>query len=88
MSNLWGDYSICCPALDFAQHISSSYQSVYVYYFNHRNSLDIWPPWVGVPHGDELTFVLGLALEDGISEEEKQLSRKIMRYWGNFARTG
>ncbi|XP_077863080.1 cholinesterase-like [Saccoglossus kowalevskii] len=88
LANMWSDYSICCPTLDFVAYFTASKQDAYVYYFNHRNSLNAWPTWVGVPHGDELAFVLGLALEDEITSEEKDLSRRIMRYWGNFARTG
>ena len=41
-------------------------------------------------HGDEIAFAFGQPLDDtyGYSEEEKQLSREMMAYWSNFAKTG
>ena len=41
-------------------------------------------------HGDEIAYIFGEPLNEAFdySEEEKQLSRDIMTYWANFARTG
>ncbi|NP_001383926.1 acetylcholinesterase precursor [Gallus gallus] len=63
---------------------------VYAYLFDHRSSTLLWPSWMGVPHGYEIEFVFGLPLEprNNYTREEVELSRRIMRYWGNFARTG
>uniref|UniRef100_A0A8C3PRJ4 Carboxylic ester hydrolase n=1 Tax=Calidris pygmaea TaxID=425635 RepID=A0A8C3PRJ4_9CHAR len=64
--------------------------AVYAYLFDHRASNLLWPPWMGVPHGYEIEFVFGQPLNPKLNytEEEEKLSRRIMRYWGNFARTG
>ncbi|XP_010081706.1 PREDICTED: acetylcholinesterase-like, partial [Pterocles gutturalis] len=45
---------------------------------------------MGVPHGYEIEFVFGQPLNPQLNytAEEERLSRRIMRYWGNFARTG
>ncbi|XP_035685716.1 acetylcholinesterase-like [Branchiostoma floridae] len=44
----------------------------------------------GVLHGDDIPFVLGGHLNAalGYTAEEPELSRRMMRYWANFARTG
>ncbi|MEQ2176735.1 hypothetical protein GOODEAATRI_031059, partial [Goodea atripinnis] len=49
-----------------------------------------WPEWMGVIHGYEIEFVFGLPLEKRLNYtiEEKNLSRRMMKYWANFARTG
>ncbi|KAG7484102.1 hypothetical protein MATL_G00045570 [Megalops atlanticus] len=63
---------------------------VYVYLFDHRASNLPWPEWMGVIHGYEIEFVFGLPLEKSLNytAQEEALSRRIMRYWANFARTG
>ncbi|XP_035289075.1 acetylcholinesterase-like isoform X1 [Anguilla anguilla] len=63
---------------------------VYLYLFDHRASNLPWPEWMGVIHGYEIEFVFGLPLERRLNytAQEEQLSRRMMRYWANFARTG
>lgn len=64
--------------------------AVYLYLFDHRASNLAWPEWMGVIHGYEIEFVFGLPLEKRLNYtvEEERLSRRMMRYWANFARTG
>ena len=49
-----------------------------------------WPKWTGAMHADEIAFVFGqpLNLSQGYNEKEIELSRQIMSYWANFAKTG
>lgn len=63
---------------------------VFLYLFDHRASNLAWPEWMGVIHGYEIEFVFGLPLEKRLNytDEEKNLSRRMMRYWANFARSG
>ncbi|XP_060922286.1 acetylcholinesterase [Limanda limanda] len=63
---------------------------VYLYLFDHRASNLAWPEWMGVIHGYEIEFVFGLPLEKRLNYtlDEEKLSRRMMRYWANFARTG
>lgn len=70
--------------------ISLSVGGVYLYLFDHRASNLAWPEWMGVMHGYEIEFVFGLPLEKRLNytTEEEKLSRRMMRYWANFARTG
>uniref|UniRef100_A0A3P9JI75 Carboxylic ester hydrolase n=1 Tax=Oryzias latipes TaxID=8090 RepID=A0A3P9JI75_ORYLA len=68
----------------------NSQGGVYLYLFDHRASNLAWPEWMGVIHGYEIEFVFGLPLEKRLNytSEEEKLSRRMMRYWANFARTG
>lgn len=63
---------------------------IYLYLFDHRASNLAWPEWMGVIHGYEIEFVFGLPLEKRLNYtlEEEKLSRRMMKYWANFARTG
>ncbi|KAJ8256799.1 hypothetical protein COCON_G00189510 [Conger conger] len=90
LSHIVGDYSFTCPVLEFAQRFVSFGHEAYLYFFDHRSSRNAWPPWMGVMHGYEIEFVFGLPLNRslGYTEEEEAMSRKIMKHWANFARTG
>ncbi|XP_052315951.1 acetylcholinesterase [Oncorhynchus keta] len=68
----------------------NSQGGVYLYLFDHRASNLAWPEWMGVIHGYEIEFVFGMPLEKRLNytAEEEKLSRRMMRYWANFARTG
>ena len=61
-----------------------------MYKFNQRASNQAWADWMGVMHGDEITFVFGQPLNtsNGFTNRERLLSTKIMRLWANFAKTG
>ena len=65
-------------------------EKVYLYLFEHRASNHPWPSWTGVLHGDEIAFIFGEPLNStyGYNEKERQLSREMMAYWTNFAKTG
>ncbi|PIO33450.1 hypothetical protein AB205_0208940, partial [Aquarana catesbeiana] len=95
--DLCGDIIFVMPALKTAKYHRDSGYPVYFYEFRHRPSLfkDIKPDFVKADHGDEIYFVIGGPflsddiLFSGLSEEdEKVLSKNVMKYWANFARTG
>nr|XP_060632042.1 cocaine esterase-like [Anolis sagrei ordinatus] len=92
-----GDAIFVLPALQAARAHRDSGVPVYFYEFQHRPSIfrDTKPDFVKADHGDEVSFVLGapfLSSNDspfgGYTEEEKRLSKTMMRYWANFARSG
>ena len=64
--------------------------NVYVYYFTERASNNPWPTWSGVLHADEIAYIFGQPLNDsaGFSEKDKKLSKQMMTFWANFAKTG
>nr|XP_025744648.1 cocaine esterase isoform X1 [Callorhinus ursinus] len=91
-SEMMGDCIFVIPTLQVA-NFQRLHAPVYFYEFQHRPSFlkDSKPPHVRADHGDELLFVFGTLSWRGyveVTEEEKLLSRKMMKYWANFARNG
>ncbi|CAF0707338.1 unnamed protein product [Brachionus calyciflorus] len=83
-----GDFHFVCPVVDFANIYALNSQDVYLYYYTQRSSKHHWPEWLGVMHGDEISFVFGEPLYKKLNytPEEIVLSKKILKYWSNFAR--
>jgi acetylcholinesterase len=90
LDKMVGDYHFTCNVNEFAQRYAEEGNNVYMYLYSHRSKNNPWPRWTGVMHADEINYVFGEPLnpELGYLEEEKEFSRRIMRYWANFARTG
>ena len=94
LDQMVADYQFVCPTLHLAQTYADTmlpHVEVYEYFFNHRSSVNAWPGWTGVLHGDEINFIFGEPLNEthfNYTEEEKQLSRDMMVTWANFAKTG
>ncbi len=90
LDKMLGDYHFTCSVNEFAQHYTEHGGSVYYYYFTHRSSTQTWPEWMGVLHGYEINFVFGEPLNPNYkyTKAEQELSRRFMKYWANFARTG
>lgn len=95
--DLLGDVFFVVPGLVTARHHRDAGAPVYFYEFQHRPQSfnDTKPAFVKADHSDEIRFVFGgafltgdIVMFVGATEEEKLLSRKMMRYWANFARTG
>uniref|UniRef100_A0ACB8EXC0 Uncharacterized protein n=1 Tax=Sphaerodactylus townsendi TaxID=933632 RepID=A0ACB8EXC0_9SAUR len=86
MDDIVGDHNVICPVMHFAARFAEHGNKVYAYLFDHRASNLIWPLWMGVPHGYEIEFVFGLPLNNSLNytEEEKTLSRRMMRYWSQL----
>lgn len=61
-----------------------------MYLFSHRSRTNPWPRWTGVMHGDEISYVFGEPQDTsrGYTHAEAALSKRMMRYWANFAKTG
>ncbi|XP_067653425.1 cholinesterase-like [Haliotis asinina] len=83
------DKAMKCPHLEF-DRLYSPANPTFVYSFNHRLSVSPYPQWIGAAHWYELDFVFGWVLDKslGCTEEEMELSRTIMTYWTNFAKSG
>nr|XP_048287041.1 acylcarnitine hydrolase-like isoform X2 [Myodes glareolus] len=86
------DFLFVIPALQIAK-FQRSHASVYFYEFRHVPSYlkDTRPSYVKADHADEIAFVFGSSrwgIIPDFTEEEKLLSRTMMKYWTNFARHG
>ncbi|XP_046549283.1 cholinesterase 1-like [Haliotis rubra] len=89
VTRITSDRDFKCPHHEF-DRLHSPANPTYVYSFNHRLSVSPFPQWIGATHSYELDFVFGWVLEKslGCTEEEMELSRTIMTYWTNFAKSG
>uniref|UniRef100_A0A8C6MNG8 Carboxylic ester hydrolase n=1 Tax=Mus spicilegus TaxID=10103 RepID=A0A8C6MNG8_MUSSI len=86
------DFMFVIPSLQVA-YFQRSHAPVYFYEFQHQSSFlkDVRPPHVNADHGDEVPFVFGSffwGMKLNLTEEEKLLNRRMMKYWANFARHG
>ncbi|KAM4012286.1 fatty acyl-CoA hydrolase precursor, medium chain-like [Anomaloglossus baeobatrachus] len=95
--DLVGDLIFVIPALRTAKYHRDSGHPTYFYEFQHRPSFfdDSKPDYVKADHGDEVFFVIGgpflkgdVLFTGAATEEEKDLSKVVMKYWANFARSG
>ncbi|XP_072554448.1 fatty acyl-CoA hydrolase precursor, medium chain-like [Paramormyrops kingsleyae] len=94
---LMGDVMFVIPAIESASFHRDAGVPVYLYEFQHAPGLlrDRRPSFIKSDHGDEVLFVFGgpfwkghIHFSDKFTEEEEQLSKTVMAYFGNFARTG
>ncbi len=90
LDKMVGDYAFTCPVVDFAHRYAETGNTVYMYYFTERASTNPWPTWSGVLHADEISFIFGEPLNRSklYDQAEIALSKRMMAYWANFAKTG
>ncbi|XP_072488359.1 liver carboxylesterase 1-like [Notamacropus eugenii] len=89
--DMMGDLMFGIPSIIVAQFHRASGAPTYMYQFQHRPSFwgNLKPMTVKADHGDDIFFIFGAPfLMESSSEEEKQLSKTMMKYWANFARNG
>ncbi|XP_015608238.1 acetylcholinesterase [Cephus cinctus] len=90
LDKIVGDYQFTCNVNEFAEHYASTGNTVYMYYYKHRSANNPWPKWTGVMHADEISYIFGepLDMSKKYTTEEIHLSKRMMKYWANFAKTG
>nr|XP_039258561.1 uncharacterized protein LOC120335133 isoform X1 [Styela clava] len=92
LTNLFGQERYIGPALQIADDHIQLGAEVYFYYFTYphdRPDFYGFPSWAGAAHSAEYSFVFGDVIYDVTQPEEvKDLSRRIIQYWSNFAKTG
>lgn len=90
LDKMVGDYAFTCPVMNMAHRYAETGNNVYVYYFSERASTNPWPTWSGVLHADEIQFVFGEPLDKSKNYDNSEiaLSKRMMAYWANFAKTG
>uniref|UniRef100_UPI0037E90D69 cocaine esterase n=1 Tax=Semicossyphus pulcher TaxID=241346 RepID=UPI0037E90D69 len=96
-TELLGDAIFTIPAIKAANAHTDAGAPVYLYQYRHPPQFlqAKRPSFVKADHGDEIFTVFGycfttkhLTIDIVCTEEEEQLSRTMMSYWGNFAHTG
>ncbi|XP_005345574.2 acylcarnitine hydrolase-like [Microtus ochrogaster] len=91
-TEMMGDFMFVIPALQVA-HFQRFRAPVYFYEFQHRPNFfkDFKPRHVKADHGDEVFLIFGSffwGVKIDLTVKEKLLSRRMMKYWANFARYG
>ena len=76
------------PARFMARALEGARATAYLYRFTRRPDT-ARARELGAFHGVELAYVFGnLPAADGYTDQDRELSRQMMAYWVNFARTG
>ena len=95
LMELLGDFQFVAPVMELTHLHADRSAPTYMYAFSYPSRLDTYPRWAGGVHGDDLTYVFGAPLTDGIdpfistyTRGEKMLTEAILTYWTNFVRTG
>ncbi|XP_069758117.1 uncharacterized protein ces2b [Narcine bancroftii] len=92
-----GDVLMLVPTIRSARLSRDAGSPVFLYEFQHRTSIynETRPDFVKADHGDEVGYVLGSSFWNGDiivtvngTAEEVDLSRRLMKYWANFAKNG
>ncbi|NXF76757.1 CEL lipase, partial [Sclerurus mexicanus] len=62
----------------------------YSYVFSQPSRMPVYPSWVGADHADDLQYVFGkpFATPLGYLPKHRTVSKAMIAYWTNFARTG
>ncbi|NXU10189.1 CEL lipase, partial [Pardalotus punctatus] len=62
----------------------------YSYLFSQPSRMPVYPSWVGADHADDLQYVFGkpFATPLGYWPKHRTVSKAMIAYWTNFARTG
>jgi acetylcholinesterase len=83
-----GDNQIVCPTVDLATQYAKLNQDVYMYRFDQYDPILGLPKWFGATHAGELGYVFGVPLNENsnYSYPERLFTRKLLRYWTNFAK--
>ncbi|XP_061171369.1 neuroligin-2-like isoform X2 [Saccostrea echinata] len=91
------DGQYVAPIVKMAREHAETNAGTYFYSFGYSTNSESknFPEWSSGVFGDELPYVFGAPLVDGISpfpseytKNEKRLSASIMRFWTNFAKSG
>ncbi|KAL2093730.1 hypothetical protein ACEWY4_011042 [Coilia grayii] len=96
-TELFGDILFTIPAIMLSNAHRDSGAPVFAYEFRHPPGIlaQKRSSFVRADHGDEIAFMFGfcffnshIKVNGTFTEEEEELCRTMMAYWGNFARTG
>lgn len=69
-------------------------KNVYFYEYNRRSPINVWPPWTGAMHGDDLIAMFGIPFRHPENytnitvSDEQDYSARVMWRIGNFTKDG
>ena len=86
----FGNAVINCPTIFLADEMAARNKSVYMYLYEHRPKSSQYGEWLGTVHYSEVPFVFGYPLRrpELFSELDMEFSKRIMKSWAHFAKTG
>lgn len=88
--DLVSDYVFVAPSFETAE-MHSKFAPVHVYEFTHRSKLSFFPEWMGVVHGENLVYELGIPMLPRIpltfDATDRNVSRLFMGMYVDFARS-
>ncbi|XP_055886718.1 acetylcholinesterase-like [Biomphalaria glabrata] len=92
-SDLIGDTTFTAPAVDIADKLSAiTNLELFLYVFEHRSVSSNFPPWMGVPHGQDIFFLFGCPVDGhprhNYTELDKKVSLGFIEMWSKFVYTG
>ena len=93
---LLSDGQYVAPLVRMArEHSKAANTYLYSFGYSTQSESEKFPKWSSGIHGEELPYIFGAPLVDGVSPfpnkytaYEKKLSAFMMRMWTNFAKTG
>lgn len=102
MARVEGDFMLVCPTILFGEHVGGAAvargHSAYSYrltYGTHalKQLGSICGGWMGVCHAEDIPFVFGWPFGGSpvsfiFNEDDKRLSRDVIKAWSSFAKTG
>ncbi|BFY99412.1 hypothetical protein BsWGS_02452 [Bradybaena similaris] len=93
LSDLVGDVTFTAPTVQTANYLMRSNRSqVYLYSFEHRAPMSAYPDWMGIPHGDDLFYVLGCPVEGhplrNYTDLDRSVSLALIDLWAHFVTHG
>ena len=99
-----GDFFFHCPTFSISEELSGAGNPVYTYRMTHVPGTSMWGKnltWLGATHAEDIPYVFGspFMLESAdpdenyqlighFNEDEIEMSKQVMKYWSNFAKTG
>jgi carboxylesterase type B len=97
VSDSFGDFMISCPTILFGSLVSkwNKDKNSFAYVLTQQLSASLIgikrPAWFGVYHGEDIFYVFGYPMRNkkfNFTQEDKELSQKIIKIWTDFAKTG
>uniref|UniRef100_A0A0K0DZT6 Acetylcholinesterase n=2 Tax=Strongyloides stercoralis TaxID=6248 RepID=A0A0K0DZT6_STRER len=91
LSDLFFDCELSRFAINYTK-VSS--KNVYFYEYNRRSPINVWPPWTGAMHGDDLIAIFGIPFRHPEKYKnvnitnEKDYSNEVLLRIGNFTKKG